>query len=90
MENMWGSNRGMIGIGLVYQIQRIFQILAGIVDFVHINIRLNEGFDNDFNIVSLAEDMDFSILIRWPWCGDGADPESVDSARASWLVLRMM
>ena len=51
-------------IGLVYQIRKeFFQILAGIVDFVHINIRLNEGFDNDFNIVSLAEDMDFSVLI---------------------------
>ena len=37
--------------------------MAGIVDFVHINICLNESFDNDFNIVSLSEDMDFSILI---------------------------
>ena len=51
-------------IGLVYQVRKeFFQILAGIVDFVHINIRLNEGFDNDFNIMSLSEDMDFSILI---------------------------
>ena len=51
-------------IGLVYQVRKeFFQILAGIVDFVHIKIRLNEGFDNDFNIVSLSEDMDFSILI---------------------------
>ena len=50
--------------GLVYQVRKeFFQILAGIVDFIHVNIRLNEGFDNDFNIVSLAEDMDFSILI---------------------------
>ena len=51
-------------IGLVYQVRKeFFQILAGIVDFVHVNIGLNEGFDNDFNIVSLSEDMDFSILI---------------------------
>ena len=51
-------------IGLVYQVRKeFFQILAGIVDFIHVNICLNEGFDNDFNIVSLAEDMDFSILI---------------------------
>ena len=51
-------------IGLVYQVRKeFFQILAGIVDFIHVNIRLNEGFDNDFNIVSLSEDMDFSILI---------------------------
>ena len=58
------GNRGKTVIGLVYQIRKeFFQILAGIVDFVHINIRLNEGFDNDFNIVSLAEDMDFSVLI---------------------------
>ena len=49
---------------LVYQVRKeFFQILAGIVDFIHVNICLNEGFDNDFNIVSLAEDMDFSILI---------------------------
>ena len=53
-----------MAFGLVYQVRKeFFQILAGIVDFVHINIRLNEGFDNDFNIVSLSEDMDFSILI---------------------------
>ena len=51
-------------IGLVYQVRKeFFQILAGIVDFVHINIRLNEGFDNDFNIMSLSEDMDFAVLI---------------------------
>ena len=51
-------------IGLVYQVRKeFFQILAGIVDFVHVNIGLNEGFDNDFNIVSLSKDMDFSILI---------------------------
>ena len=51
-------------IGLVYQVRKeFFQILAGIVDFVHVNIRLNEGFDNDFNIVSLSEDMDFAIFI---------------------------
>jgi len=37
--------------------------LAGIVDFIHVNICLNERFDNDFNIVSLSKDMDFSILI---------------------------
>jgi len=37
--------------------------LAGIVDFIHVNIRLNEGFDNDFNIMSLSEDMDFAVLI---------------------------
>ena len=49
---------------LVYQVRKeFFQILAGIVDFIHVDIRLNEGFDNDFNIVSLSEDMDFSILI---------------------------
>ena len=49
---------------LVYQVcKEFFQILAGIVDFVHVNIGLNEGFDNDFNIVSLSENMDFSILI---------------------------
>ena len=49
---------------LVYQVRKeFFQILAGIVDFVHVNIRLNEGFDDDFNIVSLSKDMDFSILI---------------------------
>ena len=50
--------------GLVYQVRKeFFQILAGIVDFVHVKIRLNKGFDNDFNIVSLSEDMDFTILI---------------------------
>ena len=51
-------------VWLIYQVRKeFFQILAGIVDFVHVNIRLHEGFDNDFNIVSLSEDMDFSILI---------------------------
>ena len=51
-------------VWLVYQVRKeFFQILAGIVDFVHINIRLNEGFDNDFNIMSLSEDMDFAVLI---------------------------
>ena len=49
---------------LVYQVRKeFFQILAGIVDFIHVNILLNERFDNNFNIVSLSKDMDFSILI---------------------------